>query len=142
MNHPEAQLLPFEVIRNIVCGREEILKAWMEQAHRLVDGDSNHLVPNSDCTSYSHCNEMSNELHKWFTQRPPNLFAVFLEWDTLAVSWDELQRATAHCEDGFCKACLFRMQMGHDLGTRYILWEKLPSYFKLPAWDKLKDMEA
>lgn len=53
-------------------------------------------------------------------------------------TWEELQMFYDDTMGKWCEEC-FEEEKYHHTNARRDIWQRLPSFFGLPAWDQLKD---
>lgn len=116
-------------MRSCIYGREKLLKAWMSRRH--------DLKPSEACPSKSQCRDNLRSLAKILAKRPRDLSAIVFQWSSFVTTWRDVEEL----DEELCKSCVHDLEESHD-AERKAFWDALPSYFKLPAWEDLKDLES
>jgi hypothetical protein len=120
--------IPYAALRSCVYGREKLLHAWMNRSY---------AAPPAVCTVKAQCKAAARSLSKAIRKPPPDLGATLWPWTSFLGTWAEVSALL----QGLCKHCQAEFAKVHEK-ERETHWAVLPSYFKFPAWDDLKDFEA
>ena len=116
----------------LLAARARVIEDYRMSQNRFT------LYGSNECDQEEECAEARNlcKLMIW-----PRLtgFGVATSDPALNIlsKWSKAEQTKLRVR-GLCFRCIQDMEETHE-GNQDITWQKLPSYFGLPAWDELKD---
>ncbi|KAJ7457631.1 hypothetical protein B0H11DRAFT_2062857 [Mycena galericulata] len=110
--------------------QEAILMFQRENLQWLREEEE--VVPSQDCEVYDDCTEHRKDMYR-IECRPDRVDLSY----TLAI-WNKV--GDGSWVDRLCKECEPLAKAQYEVG-RLKAWEKLPTFFGLPEWKDLKDMD-
>lgn len=120
--------MPYDALRSFVCGRDILLSVRTQETYQWIR-EVGTLV---SCKSRVKCSGMSRRLVLHVLNDPVYPSSVFHKWEAFEAGF----------ENGtikeLCDPCLQYAKRAHK-EAREAVWTVLPTYFKLPEWDKLTD---
>ncbi|KAJ3528884.1 hypothetical protein NMY22_g9229 [Coprinellus aureogranulatus] len=129
----EEGAIPHNALRGLLQGRERLLQAKRSQ---VAD-----YGKSGECDSYAGCIAASQLLLSewWRAGSDFDASAVFDPWSDVADIIDDTLAEGYKMQ--LCHSCLQSARTTH-IQDRTHFWDALPIYFKLPAWDQLKDFQG
>lgn len=105
-----------------MVGRDRLAKASLCITHSFLF----LFTPSSECTTHlcQHAREPHVEFMRIETEEAPHPLKRFDRWKELRV----------------CDWCVSHAYKQHEVGRRDV-WERLPSLFGLPVWEKLRERQ-
>ncbi|KZT24243.1 hypothetical protein NEOLEDRAFT_1068017 [Neolentinus lepideus HHB14362 ss-1] len=121
-----------EDVKLCLTGRQKIIDAWRKMVDPTSEDGSIFRYSRSSC-----CQQQMRAL-----MLEPIIWAIMLDSKIHVHDADALEKISSAAWQRLCVDCASSLRRNVE-GARKVIWNKLPGFFGLPAWDELKkEMES